>query len=141
MNAISNPALADAVARNLATVDAHIRGEAADPASVLALYTPDVVLEMPTRGLRLDSHAAIEANYRRMFAAMAEVEITPIERFATADRVVDECLVRFRLTGDGVANAPCPVGSRVEMRLLHVFEMRDGLIARETVYEGWRRIG
>ncbi|MFN7001266.1 MAG: hypothetical protein ACK4ST_14760 [Elioraea tepidiphila] len=31
--------------------------------------------------------------------------------------------------------------SLVEMRLLHLFAMRDGRIARETVYEGWRRIG
>ncbi|MCO6414922.1 nuclear transport factor 2 family protein [Siccirubricoccus sp. KC 17139] len=131
----------DPIAANLATVDAHIKGEAQDPASVLGLYTEDVVLEMPSRGLTLTSHAAIEANYRRMFAAMAEVEIEPIQRFATRDRVVDECLVRFRLVAEGFENAPLPVGSRVELRLLHVFAMRAGRIARETVYEGWRRIG
>jgi hypothetical protein len=129
-----------AITRNLAVVDAHIRGEAADPASVMALYTDDIVLEMPARGLRLTSKREIEANYRAMFASMEAVEITPLERFATEDRVVDDCLVRFRLVGDGMANAPVPVGSRVELRLLHVFALRDGLIARETVFEGWRRL-
>lgn len=131
----------DPIARNLATVEAHIRDEARDPALVMDLYTDDIVLEMPTRGLRLTTREAIEANYRAMFASMAEVEITPGTRFATADHVVDDCTVRFRLTGEGVANAPLPVGSLVEVRLLHLFAMRDGRIARETVYEGWRRIG
>ena len=63
-----------------------------------------------------------------------------MDRFATADRVVDECLVRLRITGDGVVNVPVPVGSRAELRLLHVFHMRDGRIAREEVFEGWRRL-
>lgn len=128
------------IARNLATVDAHIRGEAQDPASVMALYAPGIVLEIPTRGLRFDTLAEIEANYRRMFASMAEVEIEPLDRFATEERVVDDCLVRLRITGDGLTNAPFPIGTRVEIRLLHVFAMQDGLIAREAVFEGWRRL-
>jgi ketosteroid isomerase-like protein len=128
------------IERNIAAVDAHIRGEAQDPASIMGLYTDDVVLEVPTRGLRFGTHAEIEANYRAMFASMADVEIEPHDRFATADRVVDECLVRLTLTGPGMVNAPLPVGARVELSLLHVFHMRDGLIAREVVYEGWRRL-
>jgi hypothetical protein len=28
-----------------------------------------------------------------------------------------------------------PVGSKVEMRLVHIFEMRDGRIARELVFD------
>ena len=131
----------DPIARNLAVVEAHIRDEARDAALVMDLYTDDIVLEMPTRGVTLTTRAEIEANYRAMFGAMAEVEITPGTRFATADHVVDDCTVRFRLAGEGVANAPLPVGSLVELRLLHLFAMRDGRIARETVYEGWRRIG
>lgn len=128
------------IAHNLAVVDRHMREEAADPEGVLALYTDDVVLEVPSRGLRFDTLESIRDNYVRMFASMAEVEMQPIDRFATADRVVDECLVRLRLVGDGMVNAPVPVGSRVELRLLHVFHMRDGRIAREEVFEGWRRL-
>ena len=131
----------DPIARNLAVVDAHIRDEARDPSLVMDLYTDDIVLEMPTRGLTLTDKAAIEANYRAMFGSLADVEIIPGTRFATEDHVVDDCTVRFRLTGDGFVNAPLPVGSRVELRLMHLFAMRDGRIARETVYEGWRRIG
>lgn len=132
--------LNDMIHANLATVDAHIRGEAQDPASVMDLYTDDIVLEVPSRGLRFATKAEIEANYIRMFGAMAEVEILPMDRFATRDRVVDECLVRFRITGEGFDGAPCGPGDHVELRLLHVFHMRDGLIAREVVYEGWKKL-
>lgn len=130
----------DRIAANLAVVEAHLRDEARDPAAVMALYTDDAVLEMPTRGLRLTSHAEIEANYRRMFASIAELEMQPVDRFATEDRVVDDCIVRFRLVGDGMLGAPVPVGARVELRLVHIFVFRDGRIARETVLEGWRRL-
>jgi hypothetical protein len=128
------------LAANLAVVDRHMRDEARDPDAVMGLYTEDAVLEVPARGLRFDSLPAIRDNYLRMFGAMAEVEIEPLDRFATTDRVVDECRVRFRLIGDGMVNAPLPIGVKAEVRLLHVFHMRDGRIARETVYEGWRQL-
>lgn len=143
MNAMPKPTFTDTdaiLAHNLAVVDRHIREEASDPDGVLALYTDDVVLEIPGRGLRFDSHKAIRDNYVRMFASMAEVEIEPVDRFATVDRVVDECIVRLRITGDGMLNAPVEVGSKVELRLLHVFHMRDGRIAREVVFEGWKTL-
>ena len=139
MNAQLHP-VSDPIARNLEVVDRHMRDEARDPDSVLALYTEDAVLEIPGRGQRFDSLEAIRDNYVRMFASMAEIEIQPLDRFATADRVVDECLVRLRVTGDGLVNVPVPIGSRAELRLLHVFHMRDGRIAREEVFEGWRRL-
>lgn len=130
----------DPVTRNLAVVDRHMRGEARDPDGVLALYTEDAVLDIPGRGQRLDSLQAIRDNYVRVFASMAEIEIQPMDRFATAERVVDECLVRLRITGDGAVNVPVSVGSRAGLRLLHVFPMRDGRIARREVSEGWRRL-
>jgi ketosteroid isomerase-like protein len=131
----------DPIARNVVVVDAHIRDEARDPAAVMDLYTDDIVLEMPSRNLTLTGKAAIEANYRAMFGSLADVEIIPGTRFAPLDHGVADCPARFRLTGDGVVNAPLPVGSRVELRLMHLFAMREGRIAKETVYEGWRRIG
>lgn len=139
MNAQLHP-VSDPVARNLEVVDRHMRDEARDPDSVLGLYTEDAVLEIPGRGQRFDTLEAIRDNYVRMFASMAEIEIHPMDRFATANRVVDECLVRLRITGDGLVNVPVPIGARAELRLLHVFHMRDGRIAREEVFEGWRRL-
>ena len=133
-------AVSDIIAHNLDIVQKHMEGEAQDPASVMALYTDDIVLEAPLRGLRLTDKAAIEANYLAMFGAMSDIEIVPLDRFATETRVVDDCIVRFSLSGEGFYRAPLPVGSRVELRLVHVFQMRDGLIARETVHESWKAL-
>ena len=38
-----------------------------------------------------------------MFASFAEVEITPLDRFATETRVFDDMIVRLRLVGAGIA--------------------------------------
>ena len=128
----------DAIRTNLETVDKHIRGEAVDVDSILGLYTDDIVLEIPGRGLRFEGREAIRANYLGMWESMGEVELEPLERFATEDRVVDDMKVRLRLTGPGVVGAPVPIGSRAEIRLIHHFLMRGGLICREQVFELWR---
>jgi hypothetical protein len=36
-------------------------------------------------------------------------------------------------------NCPFPIGTKVRMRLLHNFHIRDGMIAKEIGYEIWRR--
>ena len=128
------------IERNLAVTQQHIANEGIDPALVMELYTDDVVLEVPGRGLCLASKAEIEANYRRMFASFADVEMIPLDRFANETRVFDDMIVRFTLVGDGMTNAPVAVGSRVELRLLHIFHMRDGRIAREIVHEHWTKL-
>lgn len=130
----------DVVARNLAVASEHIENEAHDPASVMALYTDDIILEVPGRELSFQGRAQIEDNYRRMFASMEEIEIEPVDRFATDTRVVDDMIARFRLTGDGMINAPVAIGSRVELRLVHIFHMRDGHITREIVHEHWKEV-
>lgn len=128
------------IEQNLATVDAHIRDEASDPAEVMHLYGDGIVLDMPTRNLRLSTLEAIEANYRNMFGAIELISMEPVERFATQDRVVDDMLVRFTIVKEGFTNAPYPVGSTVELRLLHVFHMKDAKIVHEKVFEGWKKI-
>ncbi len=127
-----------AIEENLAVVDAHFRGETSSELDqVLPLYTDDIMWESPVRGQVLSGKSAAGENYRRMFGAMADMKVIPLRRFATEDRVVDDSLATFRLVDDGVVNAPLPVGSNVELRLVHIFDMRDRRIARETVYEMW----
>ena len=48
-------------------------------------------------------------------------------------------LVEFTLVGDGFTNCPFELGTRVNMRLVHAFQLRDGKICRENGYEIWRR--
>ena len=128
------------IRENLAVVEAHIRGEGRDPAAVMDLYTDDIVLEMPSRGLILTDKAAIEANYRRMFGAIDLMSLETLDRHASTDRVIDDSRARFRLVREGFDNAPLPIGSLVDLRLLHIFHMRDGRICREQVFEVWTAI-
>ena len=135
---VSNPSASpDMIAANLAAVEAHFHSEATNEVeAALDLYTDDVVWEAPARGLRFEGKRAVADNYTRMFAKMADVEFENLQRFATEDRVVDDSVVRFRLLDTGYL--PLNPGTQVEMRLVHIFEMRDGLISKEIGYEMWR---
>ncbi|MCA1564416.1 MAG: nuclear transport factor 2 family protein [Acidobacteria bacterium] len=129
------------IAANLATVEAHFHSEAANEVEhALELFTEDVVWESPARNLIFHGKAAAGENYRKMFSSFRVEDFRTLQRFATEDRVVDDSVITVVLAGDGVENAPAPVGSKVEIRLLHVFEMRDGKISRELVFENWRVI-
>jgi ketosteroid isomerase-like protein len=124
---------------NMAAVEAHFHSEAVNEVEkALELYTDDIVWESPARSLVFRGKEATGAMYRRMFDSFQVEEFRCLQRFATEDRVVDDSVATVVLAGDGVENAPAPVGSRVEIRLLHVFEMRAGKIARELVFESWR---
>ena len=127
------------IAANLAAVEAHFHSEAAYVVEkALELYTDDIVWESPARDLVFRGKEATGENYRRMFDSFKVEEFRCLQRFATEDRVIDDSVATVRIVGDGVANAPAPVGSKVEIRLLHVFEMRGGKISRELVFENWK---
>ena len=127
------------IAANLAAVEAHFHSEATNEVEkALELYTDDIVWESPARDLVFRGKEATGENYRRMFDSFRVLEFRCLQRFATEDRVIDDSVATVVLVGDGVENAPAPVGSKVEIRLLHVFEMREGKISRELVFENWR---
>lgn len=125
------------VTRNLAAVESHFHSEAVGEVEIaLDTFTDDVTWEAPApNGLNLVFHGKADAgrNYRALFASMGNVEFRGIDRFATEDRVVDDSIVTFDVVKDGYWRFP--LGSRVEMRLVHIFEMRDGKIAKETVFD------
>jgi ketosteroid isomerase-like protein len=129
------------IAANLAAVEAHFHTEATGEIDeALELYTDDIVWESPARELVFRGKEATGAMYRRMFESFQVEEFRQLQRFATEERVVDDSVATVVIVGDGVINSPAPVGARVEIRLLHVFEMRDGKISRELVFESWRTI-
>ena len=131
----------DLIAANLAAVEAHFHSEAVNEVEkALDLYTDDIVWESPVRNLVFRGKEAAGENYRKMFASFKIEEFRCVERFATEDRVVDDSISTLVLVGDTVENAPVPVGSKVQIRLLHIFEMREGKISRELVFEDWKVI-
>jgi ketosteroid isomerase-like protein len=127
----------DRTARNLAVVESHFHSEALNEVeAALETFTDDVVWEAPApNGLdrSFSGKQAVARNYRELFASMRDVKFEFLQRFATDDRVVDDSIVSFEVAKGGYWHFP--VGSKVKMRLVHIFEMRDGKIAREIVFD------
>jgi ketosteroid isomerase-like protein len=133
----------DLIARNLACVVGHFHSEALnDVEAALELYTDDIVFEAGAlNGLdRLfTGKQAVGKFYRELWATMANVQFQLLQRFATEDRVVDDSLVTFEVVRDGCWQH-FSKGQKIEMRLVHIFEMRDGKIAKEIVFDMGRPV-
>lgn len=135
----SPPTIAqDIIAMNLAGVESHFHAE--DTGSVnaaLEAFTDDCVWEAPNPiGLnkRLVGKEQLGPFYQKLFTTMKDVTFRICyERFATVDRVVDDSVCTFEVAADGVW--AYPVGTHVFMRIVHVFDMRDGKIVKEKVFE------
>jgi ketosteroid isomerase-like protein len=128
----------DIIAMNLAGVDSHFHAEDTGSVSAaLEAFTDGCVWEAPNPiGLnkRLVGKEQLGPFYRSLFTTMKDVTFRICyERFATVDRVVDDSVCTFEVAADGVW--PYPVGTHVFMRIVHVFDMRDGKIAKEKVFE------
>jgi ketosteroid isomerase-like protein len=127
----------DRLAQNLAAVENHFHSEALNEVdAALETFTDDIVWEAPAlNGLNraFSGKEAVAKNYRALFASMRNVKFQFLQRFATEDRVVDDSTVTFEVAQDGYWLFP--VGSKIEMRVVHIFEMRDGMISRELVYD------
>lgn len=115
-------------------IDRHFAAENAhDVEATLATYTDDVVWDdvthprSPFRGKR-----AVAEVYGGILQAIPDLNLRSVWRIRCGDYVVDEAIVTGHVVGEfvGVAGGGAPVS----FRLLHIFELRDGLIAREN---GW----
>ena len=62
------------------------------------------------------------------------MEFRILDRFATEDRVVDDSVISLEIIKNGFM--PFPIGTKIEMRLTHIFEIRDGKISKEIGIEG-----
>ena len=132
------------VARNLAAVDAHFHNEnPEDIDKAIDLYGDSIVWEVPARGVLHRDKAAVKAAYLKMFQSYQIHTMTPIRRFANDNFVVDDTVADMTLVGDveeNVPGCPLPSGSKVSLRVVHIFELDDdGKIIRENGYELWRR--
>ena len=130
------------IAQNLAAVENHFHNEGLNEVeAALETFTDDIVWEAPApNGLNrsFKGKEAVAKNYRELFASMRDLKFQFLQRFATEDRVVDDSIVRFEVAKDGYWHFP--VGSKIEMRLVHIFEMRDGKISREILFDMGRPV-
>lgn len=132
----------DRAAQNLAVVESHFHSEALNEVeAALKTFTEDIVWAAPApNGLNrsFSGKEAVAKNYRELFASMRDVKFRFLQRFATEDRVVDDSIVTFQVAKDGYWHFP--LGSKVEMRLVHIFEMRDAKISKEIVFDMGRTV-
>jgi steroid delta-isomerase-like uncharacterized protein len=117
-------------------VDQHFAAENAhDVAATLATYTDDIVWDDVTHPLSpVHGKEAVGAVYSDIIDAIPDVNFVSTRRFTSEDAqwVVDESDVTGHVHGQwaGIDGEGAPV----EIRILHLFQLRDGLIAYENTW-------
>ena len=116
-------------------VNDHFMYEAtADLEGVLRTYTDDPEHQVvggpdgPLRGKK-----EIRGFYERLFPALKGERAEPVMRLYGEDFIVDESILIGEVVDGSPFNLPGRSG-HARVRLLHVFTLRDGLIARERVW-------
>ena len=117
-------------------IDRHFAAENAhDVQATLDTYSDDIVWDdvthpdAPFRG-----KDAVARVYSSIIESIPDVVLTSVKRFAGEGGryVVDESIITGHVHGEwaGMAGGGAPV----EVRILHVFELRDGLICYENAW-------
>ena len=128
------------IARNITVVEAHFHNETPDSVDkAIALYADDIVWEAPGRGQVYTDPADVRASYIDIFKSIKYNKTTALRRFATETFVFDDQIADVEVVGDYMPNLPYAIGTRMSVRLVHCFQMRDGKITREIAYELWRK--
>ena len=105
----------DIIARNLAAVETHFHNETPETIDqAIAVYTDDIVWEVPARGLVLRSIEDVKQEYLKIFGSMNIHKIVNLHRFATEEWVFDDSIFEWTITGDGFRNCPYPPGHHRE---------------------------
>ncbi len=108
----------------------------ADIDGILATFTDDIeqdLVGVPS-GLA-HGKAAARVHYEALTRDLLATDVTPLHRYYGENVLVDEVIWETRAVGRpfGIDGQ----GRPVSVRLLHVFEFRDGRIARENVWLDW----
>ena len=116
-------------------IDRHFAAENAhDVGATLATYTDDVVWDDVTHpSCPVYGKEAAGAIYAGIIEAIPDVHLESVRRFSAGESVVvDESILTGHVHGSwaGVEGGGAPV----RIRMLHVFDLRDGLIARENTW-------
>jgi steroid delta-isomerase-like uncharacterized protein len=117
-------------------IDRHFAAENAhDVAGTLATYTDDIVWDDITHPMSpFLGKESVGGVYSGIIDAIPDVRLESVWRVSADDgrAVVDESILtgHVRGTWSGIDGGGAPV----RVRILHVFELRDGLIARENAW-------
>lgn len=121
---------------HLDIIDMHFAAENAhDVAATLATYTDDIVWDDITHpDAPFHGKEEVGAVYASIIDAIPDVVLTSVKRFQGEGGrfVVDESTLAGHVHGEwGGMNGG---GAYVDVRILHIFEVRDGLICYENAW-------
>jgi steroid delta-isomerase-like uncharacterized protein len=117
-------------------IDRHFAAENAhDVEGTLATYTDDIVWDDVTHpDSPFQGKESVGAVYSGIIDAIPDVHLDSVWRIEANDgnAVIDESILTGHVEGSwsGIEGRGAPV----RIRILHVFELRDGLIARENAW-------
>ena len=115
-------------------VDRHFAAENAhDVPATLETYTDDIVWDDVTHPLSpVHGKDAVGAVYGAIQEAIPDMRLDTVRRLDGGSFVVDESILTGHVAGSwaGVEGNGAPVS----VRILHVFNLRDGLIERENTW-------
>jgi steroid delta-isomerase-like uncharacterized protein len=117
-------------------IDRHFAAENAhDVEATLATYTDDIVWDDVTHpDAPFHGKEEVGQVYSSIINAIPDVELRSVKRFSGEDGrfVVDESILTGHVEGEwsGMSGDGAPV----EVRILHIFEVRDGLISYENAW-------
>ena len=122
------------ITAGLDIIDRHFAAENAhDIEATLATYTDAIVWDDITHpGSPFRGKQAVAEAYGGILQAIPDIQLRSVSRFQCADHVVDESIATGHVMGEfaGVAGGGAPVS----FRLLHIFDLREGLIERENAW-------
>jgi steroid delta-isomerase-like uncharacterized protein len=115
-------------------IDRHFAAENAhDVGATLETYAEDLVWDdVANPACPIHGKRAAAAMYEGIIDAIPDLNLESVKRFSSGDYVVDESIVTGHIHGSfvGVEGGGAPVN----FRMLHVFELRDSLIAMEQAW-------
>jgi steroid delta-isomerase-like uncharacterized protein len=117
----------DIIERHFAAENAH------DVRATLETYTDDVIWDdVAHPACPVHGKEATASMYEGIMAAIPDLRLESVLRFGDEQHVVDESRASGHVDGAflGVQGGGAPVS----FRMLHVFDLRDGLIAREQAW-------
>src|SRR6476659_5994524 len=114
-------------------IDEHFQAELdEDIEAVVATFADDVEHDVVGRPTVSRGRSGAAAFYRELFADLHLQRFETVHRYHGADFVVDESIVHATAIGSpfGIPGK----GRVLSFRLLHIFDVRDGLITRENAW-------
>ena len=115
-------------------IEPHFAAENAhDIPATLATYTDDVVwYDVGHPACPVYGKSAAAEIYEGIMEGIPDLYLRSVGRFACGDHVVDESIATGHVSGSfmGIDGGGAPIS----FRILHVFDIRDGLICREQAW-------